>query len=141
MGLTILLHYQGASGVLRPAVSLNTDPARTFVAGLSMGGYGALKCAFTYPPIRKSRFVIRCNRYSARIHDMDMPPGMLKEMQAVFGPELEIQPSQDLYALARQRLEETGKLPPILSRNRGSLYRNEQGIRAICGKPEPTFTM
>lgn len=45
---------------------------------------------------------------------MDMPPGMLKEMQAVFGPELEIQPSQDLYALARQRLEETGKLPPIL---------------------------
>ena len=116
MGLTILLPYQGASGVLRPAVSLNTDPARTFVAGLSMGGYGALKCAFTYPGrYAKAVSLSGVTDIRRRIHDMDMPPGMLKEMQAVFGPELEIQPSQDLYALARQRLEETGKLPPILS--------------------------
>ena len=30
---------------------LNDDPQHTYIAGLSMGGYGALKAALTYPVV------------------------------------------------------------------------------------------
>jgi len=94
---------------------LNEDPARTFVAGLSMGGYGALKCALTYPgQYAKAVSLSGVTDIRQRIHDMDMPAGMVKEMQAVFGPELDIKPDQDLYKLAEATLSQAGKLPPIL---------------------------
>lgn len=94
---------------------LNKDPAKTFVAGLSMGGYGALKCALTYPHrYAKAVSLSGVTDIRQRIHDMNMPSGMVKEMQAVFGPDLEITPDQDLYALVTNRLKESGQLPPIL---------------------------
>lgn len=55
-----------------------------------------------------------------------MPPGMVKEMQAVFGPELKIRPEQDLYALAARRAEEKGELPSIL---------------CCCGSGDPFIAM
>ncbi|MFU1793641.1 alpha/beta hydrolase [Paenibacillus azoreducens] len=94
---------------------LNDDPGRTFVAGLSMGGYGALKCALTYPDhYAKAVSLSGVTDIRKRLRDPGMEPGMVKEMQAAFGPELAVKPDQDLYALARRRIEEGGKLPSVL---------------------------
>ncbi len=35
--------------ICRKLFRITNDPAHTFVAGLSMGGYGAMRCALTYP--------------------------------------------------------------------------------------------
>ncbi|PZM63301.1 alpha/beta hydrolase [Paenibacillus dendritiformis] len=106
---------------------MNSDPERTFVAGLSMGGYGALKCALTYPErYAKAVSLSGVTDMQRRLQDPEMPPGMVKEMQAVFGPELKIRPEQDLYALAARRLEEKGALPSIL---------------CCCGSSDPFIEM
>lgn len=97
---------------------MNTDPEHTYVAGLSMGGYGALKCALTFPDrYAKAVSLSGVTDIRKRLQDPAMPPGMHKEMQAVFGTSLEVKPEQDLYALADQLQKESGKhrLPSILS--------------------------
>ncbi|MCJ8013844.1 alpha/beta hydrolase-fold protein [Paenibacillus sp. KQZ6P-2] len=95
---------------------LNNDPKSTFVAGLSMGGYGALKAALTYPNrYAKAVSLSGVTDIQQRLRDPNMEPGMAKEMQAVFGTELNVKPDQDLYALAAKRIEEGGQLPPVLS--------------------------
>lgn len=92
---------------------LNQDPGRTFVAGLSMGGYGALKCALTYPQqYAKAVSFSGVTDVKQRLQ-MDMPPGMVKEMQAVFGTELQVKPDQDLYSLA-SRLKASDVKPSVL---------------------------
>ncbi|GIP30022.1 tributyrin esterase [Paenibacillus sp. J23TS9] len=94
---------------------LNDDPKKTFVAGLSMGGYGAMKAALTYPDrYAKAVSLSGVTDIQQRLRDPNMEPGMAKEMQAVFGTELTIKPDQDLYALAAKLIEEGGELPPVL---------------------------
>lgn len=96
-------------------MKLNDDPKKTFVAGLSMGGYGALKAALTYPErYAKVVSLSGVTDIRQRLRDPNMESGMVKEMQAVFGPELAVKPDQDLYALAAGRIEEGGYLPPVL---------------------------
>ncbi len=83
------------------------DPKRTFVAGLSMGGYGALRCALTYP----ERFA--AVGASSAVTDLDRfktenPCGMSEQEKfGLFGE----QPTDDenLFVLAQ-----SGKVfPPI----------------------------
>ncbi|KKO54679.1 alpha/beta hydrolase [Paenibacillus sp. DMB20] len=106
---------------------LNPDPDNIFVAGLSMGGYGALKCALTYPDrYAKAVSLSGVTDIQKRLLDPQMPPGMLKEMQAVFGRDLKVTPEQDIYALAARRLEESGKLPSVL---------------CCCGSSDPFIEM
>ncbi|WP_245596195.1 alpha/beta hydrolase [Paenibacillus taiwanensis] len=94
---------------------LNPDPQRTYVAGLSMGGYGALKCALTYPNrYSKAVSLSGVTDIQRRLRDGEMSHGMIKEMQAVFGRELTVSPEQDLYALAQERLKNKDSLPSIL---------------------------
>ncbi|MFD1178722.1 alpha/beta hydrolase [Paenibacillus puldeungensis] len=94
---------------------ISTDPEKTFVAGLSMGGYGALKCALTYPErYSKAASLSGVTDIRKRLADPDMIPGMVSEMQAVFGPELQVKPDQDLYELSKKRIQEGGKLPDVL---------------------------
>ncbi|KGP80766.1 MULTISPECIES: alpha/beta hydrolase [unclassified Paenibacillus] len=100
----------------RRQLNLNTDPAKTYVAGLSMGGYGALKCALTYPErYRKAVSLSGVTDIQTRLHDPEMPSGMIKEMKAVFGERLQVKPDQDLYALSAKLLKQGGNLPDILS--------------------------
>lgn len=76
----------------------------SFVAGLSMGGYGALKVGLTYP----QRFEA-CASFSGAV-DLPMLRGAMdslsdydrREMVGIFGPELEIKESDDIFELARQ---------------------------------------
>ena len=86
---------------------ISTQRADTFVAGLSMGGYGALKCGLTYPEQYAG-----CASFSGAV---DMDAIMCKhrtqenagEFAAVFGEEALID-CDNLYLLA----ERCSKLPP-----------------------------
>lgn len=81
-----------------------------FVMGLSMGGYGALKCALTAP----SRYA-GCAAFSSvtdivgRIHGADEE--RQKEFCAIFGIEKEVPQVCDLFALAEQA--DVDSLPEI----------------------------
>ena len=85
-----------AANTLRVSV----DPAHLYVGGLSMGGYGALKCALTYP----ERYA-GCISLSARcsvqnkLKLIENDPGQIREWQAILGEDLTVKPENDLYAL------------------------------------------
>ncbi|WP_145047951.1 alpha/beta hydrolase family protein [Paenibacillus xylanexedens] len=111
-------HYitQELPDLCKRQLNLNSDPAKTYVAGLSMGGYGALKCALTYPErYRKVVSLSGVTDIQKRLQDPMMPPGMIKEMKAVFGEQLIVKPDQDLYTLSANLLQLGGTLPDILS--------------------------
>lgn len=81
-----------------------------YVMGLSMGGYGALKCALTKP----ERYA-GCATFSAVT---DMPgrvaaaePEDRKEFQAIFGTELRVPQESDLFYLAKEA--DAAALPKI----------------------------
>lgn len=108
-------------------LKLNPDPEQTYVAGLSMGGYGALKCALTYPnQYSKAVSLSGVTDIQQRLRDPEMPAGMVKEMQAVFGTGLKVKPGQDLYALTAKRIEEGAALPSVL---------------CCCGSEDPFIDM
>lgn len=82
---------------------------KSYVMGLSMGGYGALKCALTYP----QRYA-GCGSFSG-VTDLDgmrtipAPPLHSWEFDALLGPGQTAEPQNDLFTLAK-----TAKsLPPI----------------------------
>lgn len=85
-----------AANMLRVPV----DPAHLYVGGLSMGGYGALKCALTYP----ERYA-GCISLSARcsvqnkLKLIENDPGQIREWQAILGEDLTVKPENDLYSL------------------------------------------
>jgi len=108
-------------------LQLNVEPEHTYVAGLSMGGYGALKCALTYPErYAKAVSLSGVTDMQRRLRDPDMPQGMVREMQAVFGMDLLVKPEQDLYALAAKRMEAESLMPSIL---------------CCCGSEDPFIEM
>ena len=81
---------------------LSTRREQNYVMGLSMGGYGALKCALTYP-----KQYAGCASFSA-VMEMDgraarADEGFGKELQAMFGPERKIPPEALLQALLEKR--------------------------------------
>ncbi|MBQ6239996.1 MAG: prolyl oligopeptidase family serine peptidase [Firmicutes bacterium] len=90
------------------------DPAKTYVMGLSMGGYGALKCALTYP----ERFA-GCAAFSAmpdlrfRIGATERGTMKYRELQGIFGMEPAPSESEDLYKLV-DKLPEGGPRPRLL---------------------------
>ncbi len=79
-------------------------PEDLMIAGLSMGGYGALRCALTYP----DRYAA-CGAFSSAcdvkgMAHLDVTPtrGFLTTYQAIFGDSLQISDSSDIYALAEK---------------------------------------
>lgn len=87
--------------------SLSTDPKRNYIMGLSMGGFGALKCALTYP----GRYA-GCGSFSGALRmDHEILRNVLKqeELAALVGPDCNAGPENDLFTLA----EKAETLPPI----------------------------
>ena len=81
---------------------LSTKREKNFVMGLSMGGYGALKCALTYP-----KQYAGCASFSA-VTDIESRAAradklMSRELQAIFGPELKVPPEASLQKLLEKR--------------------------------------
>lgn len=88
---------------------LSLEREKSYVMGLSMGGYGALKCALTYP-----RRYAGCGSFSgvtdlAAFMRTPAIPMHSREFTALLGPEQRVARENDLFALA-ERAEE---LPPI----------------------------
>lgn len=75
---------------------------KNYIMGLSMGGYGALKCALSAP----KRYA-GCAAFSAAIEIEPLIASasgrMARELQAILGPEGKIPPEADPYALLNQR--------------------------------------
>jgi putative tributyrin esterase len=91
---------------------LENRPEHTYVMGLSMGGYGAMKCAFTTPEryagcaafssVADIRSVLGAD--TLRMNDN-------REIEAMFGPD-GIPPEDDLFILA-ERCAERGTMPRL----------------------------
>lgn len=77
-----------------------TDPAHLYVGGLSMGGYGALKCALTYPERYAGCIALsaRCSVQN-KLKLIENDPGQIREWQAILGEDLIVRPENDLYVL------------------------------------------
>ena len=91
---------QEVEEICRREVPFTHDRERTFVAGLSMGGYGALKWALTQP----GRFGAAASlsgttdivgRLAA------ITPDRVPEFSAIFGEGLQVPPSSNLFTLAQ----------------------------------------
>lgn len=90
---------------------------KNFVAGLSMGGYGALKCALTYP----DRYA-GCGAFSSacdvafNVEKRYISSQQLGELKAIFGDDLKVREQDDLFRLAEKcaQSSQTEKKPKIL---------------------------
>ena len=75
---------------------------KNYIMGLSMGGYGALKCALSAP----KRYA-GCAAFSDAIEIEPLIASasgrMARELQAILGPERKIPPEADPYALLNRR--------------------------------------
>lgn len=87
---------------------IGTDQSCRYIAGMSMGGYGALKAALSKP-----NYYAGCGAFSAvtdiLTHVAETPETESKknEFRAIFGTELGLAPEDDLYHLARQPIAES----------------------------------
>ena len=89
--------------VMHRFLRLSDDPDRTFVAGLSMGGYGAMRLALTYP----ERFGAAASfSGSVDLADLFSWERNESELHRIFGEELEIRGTEtDTYELMRKNAD------------------------------------
>lgn len=71
----------------------------TFVAGLSMGGYGALKCGLSRPDVFSACVGLSASADIVTLLEKREPQN--KEFVGIFGDKLEITEKDDLFALAK----------------------------------------
>lgn len=97
--------------ICRHLFGLSADREKNYVMGLSMGGYGAMKCALTDP----SQYA-GCASFSAVTEIgskvVESEGSRRREFQAIFGPDLEVPPQADLKKLLEKRGAE--ELPRFL---------------------------
>ncbi len=71
-----------------------------FIAGLSMGGYGAFHCGFTYPEQYAGVASFSGALDLNYIKDMGLQDNLGPQFMAVFGPDLQLDPENDIMGLA-----------------------------------------
>jgi S-formylglutathione hydrolase FrmB len=108
--------------VCRRMFGLSAHRDKNFVMGLSMGGYGALKCALTYPENYAG-----CGSFSGVTDLKDFMSRQALtlhpwEFTALLGPERQVGPENDLSHLARQ-------------------VKNPPAIYVSCGEQDPHYAM
>lgn len=108
--------------------NITSDPEKTFVMGLSMGGYGALKCGLTYPKRYKGIAAFSSVADLQKTIDENIGGIMcMNECEAIFGGK-NIGEENDLFALAKKVSEESKK--PEIFMSCGTLdVLYEQNIR------------
>lgn len=79
---------------------------KNMIAGLSMGGYGALKCALTYPEryFGCAAFSSACDM-ERNIRERYIDEQRHRELQAIFGMELTIPARDNLFALLKKNAD------------------------------------
>lgn len=114
---------------------ISTKREDTFAAGLSMGGYGALKLALTYP----DRFIGAASLSGAvNIHMVFEDRQHMPEVKAVFGDQL--RPENDLYYLFDQCAAQNNI--PYLYQCCGTedfLYEENKRFRRYIEKKAPHY--
>ena len=91
----------------RELFGLSSKREETFVAGLSMGGYGALKCALSRPDVFCAAASLS-GAVNVKAYEK-MEEGRLKDqIRGIVGTGCEVPERDDLFALARKAAE----LPP-----------------------------
>lgn len=105
-----------------------------YVMGLSMGGYGALKCALTTP----ERYA-GCAAFSAvadfRARASQLEPWEREEFKAVLGPNLEVADSGDLAALLKNaKAEDLPRFFLTCGDQDGFLEANQRLYRLMAEK-------
>ena len=98
--------------------NISTSPEDLFIAGLSMGGYGAMACGLRYPERFKGigsfsavcdlRSVVTDNDFAARKELQ----GWLKDRKAIFGEDLTYPDDMDLHNLL-DKVSQTDTKPQI----------------------------
>lgn len=126
--------------VCRGFFGFSPEREKNYVMGLSMGGYGALKCALTYP--EQYAGVAAFSAVTDIRDRMKKFPEDRKEFQAIFGPDLIVPDRDDLFALAEQADPKTA--PRILTAcgEEDSLFeQNRQFAQLLTGRGfDETFT-
>jgi S-formylglutathione hydrolase FrmB len=114
------------------------EPDKTYIAGLSMGGYGALKCGFNRPDLYAG-----CAAFSSvtdihwRLENTRKDNPGYRDLQGVFGEKFKPDKEDDLFAMAAEaaksprrprllltcgnedvRLEQNARLSALLHRER-----------------------
>ena len=92
--------------ITRRMFPLSHKKEDTFIAGLSMGGYGALKCALTYPERYKGAAAFSCVSDVKALLEV-ASEGRRLEAAAIFGEDFP--EKDDLFVLA----EKAVSLPPF----------------------------
>lgn len=98
---------------------LSVAPEDLMIAGLSMGGYGALRCALTYPERYRAcaAFSSACDirQISEHAEVIEQTKGIHQTFEAIFGSPVSVPDSSDLFVLAKQNAERLKHLQMYLA--------------------------
>ncbi|MBQ6147997.1 MAG: esterase family protein [Oscillospiraceae bacterium] len=82
------------------------DPENLYIGGLSMGGYGALLCALTYPERYAGCVAFSAGADVKGVNKLNTDPSLAKDMdtsmKAIFGDPIVVPDTSDLYWLAER---------------------------------------
>lgn len=92
--------------------NLPTARENTFIAGLSMGGFGAMKCAFTKPEQYTACAAFSSACLVQELIDMSAPAVMLNEFKAIYGEDLKV-PDEDNLMMLAQKCNTAKKKPRL----------------------------
>lgn len=114
--------------------NLSTDREKNYIAGLSMGGFGALKCGLTYPDRYAgiAAFSAVCDMQGSIDRRVVGGEPELEEMKAIFGLELKAGEENDLFSLAEKTA--AGPKRPRIFQSCGTsdfLYQQNQKMKAL----------
>ncbi len=118
---------------------LGLAPAQTFVGGLSMGGYGALKWVFHYPQMFSGCFSLSGSvDIAARI--AMLPEYRLDEFRVIFGQNLVVEPENDLLALSKSAAEQgcTTRIYSACGSEDSFIGFNDTFAAHLAGLPMPS---
>ncbi len=123
-------------------IRISTQPKDTFIAGLSMGGYGAFKIAFSYP----ERFAAAAS-FSGVLDIVKSGKDNDQKDNAVYNvfgmKRSELSGTQhDLYYLLNQAIASGKKLPKLYSScgTKDSLYKNNLAFRDYIRQKNIDYT-
>lgn len=118
---------------------ISMNPEDLMIAGLSMGGYGALRCALTYPEryYACGAFSSGCDIQAMVKHpgkELEMGParGFDRSAKAIFGENLDIPDNSDLFWLADHLGDQAGQVKLYMTCGRQDpLYEANQRLKNV----------
>lgn len=111
------------------------------IAGWSMGGYGALKCAMSVPDafsccgaLSGAYDLLALLKMSAREDAPDVLKGLEKDLKSIFGEKMIVPSEEDILSLIRERREKGEMLPNVYMSSgiEDFMYPVFERVRAFC---------